>query len=88
MIPKIPILKEVSYKEYSENCHRQDVTYVRYMIIDNDIKEPSKIAKFVNSNLEDKYNTDIHKYFKLLGIISSEAQEKEEDRLNNLSIQN
>lgn len=88
MIPKIPILRECSYEEYSKNIGREDVTYVRYIIAPDHITDPNEIGEFVMDNLENNHNTDIHKYFKLIGIVSNEKQEEEEQRLSNLSLNN
>ena len=88
MIPRIPILQEVTYSEYKENVGKEVANYVRYILSPTDIKDPEEIADFALKNLNNFNNTDVNKYYKMIGIIANEAQEEEEKRLGGLSIAN
>jgi len=88
MLPKIPVLIEVSYKEYMKNIHNDKVQYHRQFVIPNEIITPEEVFEFVNSNLNNVHNTDINKYYKSVGIITDSQTEEEENKLLNLAINN
>ena len=88
MLPKIPVLMEVSYQEYIDNIDNEKVQYHRQFVVPIDIKSPEEVFEFVNSNLNNVHNTDVNKYYKSVGIITDSQTEKEEDRFNNLAVSN
>lgn len=88
MTPKIPLLKEVTYKDYKDNVGTEGLNYVRYIVIPNYITEPEELGEFALANLDNFNNTDINKYYLMVGIIANEFQEEEEKRLGKLSISN
>ena len=87
-LPKIAVLKEVSFKEYSDNIHNKDINYHRQFIVPEEIKTPEDISAFVLENLNNVYNTDIHRYYKVIGIITDTKTEQEESKVNSLIINN
>lgn len=88
MLPKIPVLMEVSYQEYIDNINNEKVHYHRQFVIPSYLTSPEEIFEFVNENLNNVHNTDINRYYKSMGVISNSETEEQEDRLNKLSISN
>lgn len=88
MLPQVAVLKEVSYKEYAEHIHDVNSVYSRQFIIPEDMNDPEEIANFVIDNLNNPYNSDIHKYYRGVGLITTDERIKEEKKLDELKLSN
>lgn len=89
MASKVSIVKEVSFKEYSAHINDIESQYFKQLFIeDNNIDTPEETMDFINEHLEDIHNTNVHKYYKLMGLLSSTEIEKEEESCSRLVISN
>lgn len=88
MLQRIPVLKEVSYRQYIENYEKHPEDYLRQFVVGDDVNTSEEIAEEVNNSIEDNYNTDKHKYYKVIGIISSKEMEEDIDKLYKDSLLN
>ena len=88
MVSKVPLVKEVSYQEYLKHIDEITSDYFKQILIDDSCKTPEQVNEFINNHLEDYNNTDVHKYYKLMGLLSSEEIEAFEKKVTDLIIRN
>jgi hypothetical protein len=88
MIQRVPVLRECSYKEYNDNIDKHPDEYLRLFVVDSNTESTEDITKEVDDNIDAIGNTDKNKFYKVLGLVSSQELEKDIQQTQQSSLLN